>query len=135
MGGILWSDTPYGLFTFVLLTLVLGGAGAWATGRAMAQTWRPMAMLAPYMLFLTAGVRFLHYALYGEPLLSVQLFITAYVWIPPGRGARLSGDARDADGDAIFLGLRKSGPELAREGRGIGGMTAEPTAAAVVFLR
>ena len=74
MAGILWAATPYGLFTFVLLTLVLGGLGAWATGRAMAQTWRPMAMLALYMLFLTAGVRFLHYALYGEPLLSLQSF-------------------------------------------------------------
>ena len=37
-------------------------------------------MLAPYMLFLTAGVRFLHYALYGEPLLSPGLFIVAYIW-------------------------------------------------------
>ena len=46
MAGILWADTPYGLLTFILLTLVLGGLGAWATGRAMAQTWRPLAMLA-----------------------------------------------------------------------------------------
>jgi len=53
MGGILWADAPYGIFTFVLLTLVLGGLGAWATGRAMAQTWRPVAMLALYMVFLT----------------------------------------------------------------------------------
>jgi len=80
MAGVLWSDSPYGPFTFILITLVLGGAGAWATGRAVAKTWRPLAMLAPYMLFLTAGVRFLHYALYGEPLLSPALFITAYIW-------------------------------------------------------
>ena len=33
MGDILWSDAPYGLFTFILITLVLGGAGAWATGQ------------------------------------------------------------------------------------------------------
>ena len=38
-----------------LLTLVLGGVGAWATGRAMAQTWRPLAMLALYMILLAAG--------------------------------------------------------------------------------
>ena len=80
MSGVLWTDAPYGFFTFVLLTLILGGAGAFATGRAMALTWRPMLMLAPYMVFLTAGVRFLHYALYGEPLLSPILFLTAYVW-------------------------------------------------------
>jgi Domain of unknown function (DUF6867) len=80
MAGILWADSPYGLLTFVLITLILGGAGAWATGRAMAQTWRPMPMLLPYMVLLTAGVRFLHYALYGEPLLSLQFFAVAYVW-------------------------------------------------------
>jgi hypothetical protein len=65
MAGVLWADEPYGLFTFVLITLVLGGLGAWATGRAMAQTCRPLAKLALYMVFLTAVVRFLHYALYG----------------------------------------------------------------------
>jgi len=80
MAGILYAATPYGLFTFILLTVVLGGAGAWASGRALAQTWRSMAMILVYMLFLTAGVRFLHYALYGEPLLSVQFFLVAYVW-------------------------------------------------------
>jgi hypothetical protein len=80
MAGVLWADEPYGLFTFVVLTLALGGLGAWATGRAMAQTWRPVAMLALYMVFLTAGVRFLHYALYGEPLLSLTFFIVAYIW-------------------------------------------------------
>jgi hypothetical protein len=80
MAGVLYSATPYGLLTFVLITLILGGAGAWAAGRALAQTWRPMAMIVMYMLFLTAGVRFLHYALYGEPLLSLQFFLVAYVW-------------------------------------------------------
>jgi len=80
MGGVLWANGPYGFFTFVLITLALGGAGAWATGRAIAKTWRPIAMLAPYMLLLAAAVRFLHYALYGEPLLSPALFIVAYIW-------------------------------------------------------
>jgi hypothetical protein len=80
MDGFLWTNSPYGLFTFILITLVLGGAGAWATGRAIAKTWRPLATLAPYMLCLAAAVRFLHYALYGEPLLSLRLFIVAYIW-------------------------------------------------------
>ena len=80
MAGLLYASSPYGLFTFVVITLVLGGLGAWAAGRALAQTWRPMAIIAVYMLFLTAGVRFLHYALYGESLLSAQFFLVAYVW-------------------------------------------------------
>ena len=80
MAGVLWPNSAYGLLTFILITLLLGGAGAWAAGRALAQTWRPMQMLLPYMLFLTAGVRFLHYALYGESLLSLHYFLVAYVW-------------------------------------------------------
>ena len=52
MDGFLWANSPYGPFTFVLITLVLGGAGAWATGRAIAKTWRPLAMVALYMVFL-----------------------------------------------------------------------------------
>ena len=75
MAGVLWRRLRLTACSpSSLLTLVLGGAGAWATGRALAQTWRPMPMIALYMLFLTAGVRFLHYALYGEPLLSLHFF-------------------------------------------------------------
>jgi hypothetical protein len=80
MAGVLYAATPYGLLIFIAITLIIGGAGAWAAGRALALTWRPMAMIALYMLFLTAGVRFLHFALYGEPLLSPVFFIVAYVW-------------------------------------------------------
>ena len=80
MSGVLWADAPYGLFTFIVLTLILGGLGGWASGRALAKTWRPIPMLALYMLGLAAGVRFLHYALYAEELLSLHFFIIAYVW-------------------------------------------------------
>ncbi len=80
MAGFLYAATPYGLLIFLLITVVLGGLGAYAAGRALAQTWRPVGMIAVYMLFLTAGVRFLHYALYGESLLSLQFFLVAYVW-------------------------------------------------------
>ena len=105
MGGILWADSPYGLFTFILITLVLGGAGAWATGRAIAKTWRPLAMLAPYMVFLTAGVRFLHYALYRRAA-AVAASLHRRLYLDDGRRrARLSRHAGDADGDPIFLGL------------------------------
>ncbi|MDE2579285.1 MAG: hypothetical protein KGL46_10795 [Hyphomicrobiales bacterium] len=55
------------LWTFVGLTLVLGGAGAFVTGRAMAQTWRSAALALAAMAPLTLAVRFLHYALFQEP--------------------------------------------------------------------
>ena len=80
MGGWIWSDNDYGFLIFIGITLILGGAGAFATGRALAKTWRPMQLLLVYMLLLTAGVRFLHFALYQEPLLDPVLFVGAYVW-------------------------------------------------------
>ena len=65
---------PYTLWIFLGLTLALGGAAAAAAGRALALTWRPFWMVPAYGLALAAGVRFLHYALYEEPLLSAPLF-------------------------------------------------------------
>ncbi len=90
-------------------------------------------MIAVYMLFLTAGVRFLHYALYGEPLLSLQFFLVAYVWnlIVAGFGYRTMRAA--ADGDAVFLGLRARRAELARQGWGV--RRPKSTAVGLHFLR
>ena len=59
-----------GLWVFLVLTVVLGGAGAFVTGRAMASTWRPVWMLVLYMVLLAAAVRFFHYALFADPLLA-----------------------------------------------------------------
>ena len=58
------------LWTFLLLTCLLGGAAAFATGRAIALTWRPLWQALAYMIPLTAAVRFLHYALFGEDILA-----------------------------------------------------------------
>ena len=64
--------------------------------------WR----IAPAMAALAAAVQFLHYALFQEDLLSLH-----YYWSPsrccspwPGR---LRVDAREADGDAVFVGVRE----------------------------
>ena len=115
MDGFLWANSHYGPFTFILITLVLGGAGAWATGRAIAKTWRPMAMVALYMIFLTAGgalpaLRALWRAAAVAEALHRRLHLD-----DGGRRARLPVHAGDADGDPIFLGLRAFGAELARQ--------------------
>ena len=65
---------PNTLWVFLGLTCALGGAAAWATGRALALTWRPFWMVPAYALPLAGAVRFLHFALYEEPLLSAPLF-------------------------------------------------------------
>ena len=58
----LWSDT--GLWAFIVLTIILGGATASAAGRAVAMTWRPMTQVFIYAAILAAAVRFLSYALF-----------------------------------------------------------------------
>ena len=78
MGGLLYDAGPNGLAHFLLLT-VLGGAAAVASGRAVAGTWRPFTILPLYMLVLAAVLRFLHYALFQEDILSVPGFIVAVV--------------------------------------------------------
>ena len=68
------TDLIPNIWTFLALTLVIGGAGAFVTGRTMAHTWRERWKAVAYMVPLSAAVRFLHYALYEEPLVSALLF-------------------------------------------------------------
>ncbi|MCB1521312.1 MAG: hypothetical protein KDJ37_12155 [Hyphomicrobiaceae bacterium] len=55
---------------FLVLTVLLGGAAAWSTGRAIAETWKPYWQLVWYVLLLAAAVRFIHFGLFEEPLLA-----------------------------------------------------------------
>ena len=62
-------------FIFVLVTVILGGSGAWLTGRAIAETWRPPWQVAVYMLMLGAVARFFHMSLFGGTLLSRHYYV------------------------------------------------------------
>lgn len=68
-----------GVWTFLLVTVVLGGAAAWLTGRAVALTWRPSYQLAVYTAGLTFAVRFVHYALFGGTLASPWYLLVDFV--------------------------------------------------------
>jgi hypothetical protein len=68
-----------GLWVFVLVTCILGGAAAYLSGRAMAQTWRPYWQVPLYMVGIAAGVRFVHHALFEGPVLSAPSFAVDYV--------------------------------------------------------
>jgi hypothetical protein len=70
MFDMIYEGGPNGLWVFVLVTLLMGGSGAYISGRAIAQTWRPFWHIPLYMLLLAAAVRFFHYALFWEVLLS-----------------------------------------------------------------
>jgi hypothetical protein len=78
MGGLIWTDADNGLFVFILLT-VLGAAAAMASGRALAKTWSPAVLLVPYMAVLSAAVRFLHFALFQEELLSIHYYLVTLI--------------------------------------------------------
>jgi uncharacterized protein DUF6867 len=73
MQGILYEESHIGLF--LLVTVLLGGGGAWLSGHAIAQTWRPWWHVAGYMLLLAVAVRFLHYALFEGSLLSLHYYL------------------------------------------------------------
>jgi hypothetical protein len=58
------------LAVFLLVSVLMGGGAAYLAGRAIAGTWRPAGHVFGYMLILGAGVRFIHFALFGGTLLS-----------------------------------------------------------------
>ena len=57
------------------LIILLGAAAAFASGRAIAQTWRPYWQLPLYMLLLAAVTRFCHFALFEATLLDAQGYV------------------------------------------------------------
>ena len=63
------------LWTFLLVTVLMGGSAAYLSGKAIAQTWRPLWQVPLYMLALAAVVRFCHFALFDEPFLSLPSYV------------------------------------------------------------
>jgi len=59
-----------------LVTCLIGGGAAWATGRALADTWRPFGQAVVYLLLLGAAIRFAHFALFQGELLSLSSYVS-----------------------------------------------------------
>lgn len=76
MPAAIYDAGPNGVLVFVLATVVLGGAAAYVTGRAIAETWRPMRQLPLYVFLIAAAVRFLHYAVFQGHMLSLRNLVT-----------------------------------------------------------
>jgi hypothetical protein len=70
-------EVSFGEFLFV--TVILGGAGAWMTGRAFARSWLDHGRLAGSILLLTAAVRFIHFALFSGSLIAPWYFVVDFV--------------------------------------------------------
>ncbi|MDO9381946.1 MAG: hypothetical protein Q7T86_03695 [Hyphomicrobiaceae bacterium] len=63
-----------GFWVFLLVTLVLGGAAAIAAGRAVANGWGDVRFVLLYAALLGLAVRFIQYALFQQPLLSLPAY-------------------------------------------------------------
>ena len=57
------------------LTVVLMGFAAWMTGQAIADTWRPVHQAVVYAMLLGLVDRFLSFALFKMPLLSLAGYL------------------------------------------------------------
>ncbi len=62
----LYSSTS--LLHIFFITVVLGCGCAWLAGRAIALTWRPIPMVLGAAILMGLAVRFIHFALFEEPL-------------------------------------------------------------------
>jgi hypothetical protein len=90
MQGILYDDSS--VWIFVLVTLLMGGAAGFSTGRAIAQTWRPGWHLVLSALALGVAVRFIHFALFEASFLTPQYYVidTLFVLLAGFVGFRLT---------------------------------------------
>ena len=70
MQSVFEALAPLLNWDFLVVTLLLGSAAAFASGRAIAETWRPLWQVPLYMVPLAAGVRFVQYAVFKSPLFS-----------------------------------------------------------------
>ncbi|KQQ85786.1 DUF6867 family protein [Aureimonas sp. Leaf324] len=59
--ALLWEVT---FFEFLIVTVVIGGALAYAIGRSTARSWSGWGLMIFYCLLLTVAIRFLHFSLF-----------------------------------------------------------------------
>jgi hypothetical protein len=106
----LYDGSDNVLWTFLLVTVAMGGSAAYLSGKAIAQTWRPYWHVPLYMLLLGAAVRFCHYALFHEPLLAANSYAVDVLvaLLAASLGYRLV-RARQMTGQYGWL-FRRSGP-------------------------
>ena len=116
MGGWLYEEGSFGIF--LLVTIVLGGGAGWLTGRAAAQTWRPVRLVILYTLLLGGAVRFIHYSLFDGTLLSPYFYLidTAFCLVfgllgfRAERAAQMTSQYRWINETAGFLRWRRKTP-------------------------
>ena len=88
----MWLVAEKSPWVFLILTVIIGGGAAWLTGRALAITWRPIWQLFFFMALLGFALRFFHFALFEETLLSIHYYLvdTAVLIIMASLGFRIT---------------------------------------------
>ena len=66
---------PNGFWIFLLVSVIMGASTAYVSGRAIAETWRPFWHGIVYALVIGLAVRFIHFALFEEILLSARSYL------------------------------------------------------------
>ena len=73
MQGILYEEAS--IWQFLFISCVLGGWTAWRTGKSVAESWHNVPRLLLYEALLGLAIRFIHHALFGGTMFSLQYYI------------------------------------------------------------
>ena len=76
MGGLYSNES---LFQALFVTFVLGGGCAILAGRAIARTWRDLLVVVAATFPMAMAVRFVHFALFNETLLSAPAYLAEFL--------------------------------------------------------
>ena len=76
-----YTAGPSGLWIFLLVSVFMGASTAYVSGRAIAETWRPFWHGIVYALIIGLAVRFIHFALFEEVLLSVRNYVMDCIFL------------------------------------------------------
>ena len=74
MQGILYEEPSF--WSFVMVSLLIGGWTAWRTGKGVAESWGNIVPhVVIYTLLLGIGIRFVHHALFNGTMFSLQYYL------------------------------------------------------------
>jgi hypothetical protein len=103
MGEALWVDSTYAPWSFLLVTVILGGTAAFSAGRALAQTWRPLWQAFAYAAALAAASSFMHFVLFAEAVIPGARIASLLGAIPAEPSASIAGLASAMRHYAVVL--------------------------------
>lgn len=101
-----YDSGPNGFWIFLLISVVMGAGTSYISGRAVAATWRPFWHAVWYALVLGLAVRFIHFALYQEVMLSAKNYTIdcAILLVATAAGFRMTRNRQMHDQYGVLSG-------------------------------